>query len=78
VMERDEKCGWDSSCLQSDVPKTPHPTMAISDEAGGDGGGDDDDIDMNIRVGVLMMDRDTDDENAIGLMEKAFDNDNVK
>ena len=65
--------------MQSDVPKTPHPTMAISDEAGGGGGGGGgDDIDMTIRGGVLMMDRDTDDENVIGLMEKAFDNDNVK
>ena len=65
--------------MQSDVPKTPHPTMAISEEAGG--GGEEDDDDMNIRVGVLMlmMDRDTDDENVIGLIiEKAFDNDNVK
>ena len=74
MMERDEKCGWDSSCLQSDVPKTPHPTMAILDEAGGG----DDDI-MDIRVGVVLMDRDTADENDIGLIiEKAFDNDNVK
>lgn len=34
VMDRDEKSGCDSSCLHSDVPRTPHPTMARSEVMG--------------------------------------------
>lgn len=32
VIVRDVKFGWESSCLHNDVPSTPHPTIAMSDD----------------------------------------------
>ena len=33
VTVRDAKSGWDRSCLQREVPRTPHPTTTRSDLA---------------------------------------------
>jgi hypothetical protein len=69
-MEHDANCGWLNNCLQRNVPKTPHPTMAmLSDDDADDG------IVDIIASGVL---RTSDDRRLMrGLVENAVaDDDN--
>lgn len=64
VIFRDEKSGWDSSCLHNDVPRTPHPTMAMLEDDDGDDDGDDDDDDGST-VGELALRDGVDDDETI-------------
>ncbi len=61
TIERDEKCGWSNNCLHNDVPKTPHPKMAMSED------------DDAMAISVANNDRDTGNA-TIGIIGKAFNN----